>query len=203
MRSFAGIVYCVAGGHNVSRDHSLLCATIAPMSARSVHAVQSPHVLDFVSHSVAQTMRIGQRLGELLQRGDVVALRGDLGTGKTHLIKGIVLGLGSSDMVNSPSFVLINQYRAGTQRGGIPIYHADLYRIEQPVELQGIGLEEMLADDGICLIEWAERAEALLPDDRLDVHLSHLSETKRVVRFTPRGQHYEALVDMLKKMVFN
>jgi Predicted ATPase or kinase len=73
------------------------------MSVRSVHTVRSPHVLDFVSHSVAQTMRVGQRLGELLQRGDVVALRGDLGAGKTHLIKGIALGLGSTDMVNSPS----------------------------------------------------------------------------------------------------
>lgn len=176
------------------------CATIMPMRVRSV--VHSPHVLDFVSHSVAQTIRIGQRLGELLQHGDVVALRGDLGAGKTHLIKGIVQGLGSTDVVNSPSFVLINQYRAGAQRGGMPIYHADLYRIERPAELYGVGLEEALDGDGVCLIEWAERAEALLPDDRLDVHLSHLSETKRVVRFTPCGRRYEALVDTLKKTAF-
>jgi tRNA threonylcarbamoyladenosine biosynthesis protein TsaE len=173
------------------------------MSVRSVHTVRSPHVLDFVSHSVAQTMRVGQRLGELLQRGDVVALRGDLGAGKTHLIKGIALGLGSTDMVNSPSFVLINEYRAGVQRGGMPIYHADLYRIERLAELQGVGLEELLDNDGVCLIEWADRAEALLPDERLDVHLSHLSETKRVMRFTPHGRRYEELVDTLKKTSFN
>ncbi len=172
------------------------------MKARSVHTVNSPHVLDFVSHSVAQTMRVGQRLGELLQRGDVVALRGDLGAGKTHLIKGIVQGLGSTDMVNSPSFVLINQYRAGARHSGMPIYHADLYRIERPAELHGVGLEEALDGTGVCLIEWADRAEALLPDERLDVHLGHLSETKRVVRFTPHGRRYEELVDTLKKTAF-
>ncbi|MCS6940607.1 MAG: tRNA (adenosine(37)-N6)-threonylcarbamoyltransferase complex ATPase subunit type 1 TsaE [Roseiflexaceae bacterium] len=172
------------------------------MSAGSVHTVRSPHVLDFVSHSVAQTMRVGQRLGELLRRGDVVALRGDLGTGKTHLIKGIVLGLGSTDTVNSPSFVLINQYRAGAQHGRMPIYHADLYRIERLAELHGVGLEEALNGDGVCLIEWADRAEALLPDERLDIHLSHLSETKRVVRFTPHGRRYEELIDTLKKTAF-
>jgi tRNA threonylcarbamoyladenosine biosynthesis protein TsaE len=178
-------------------------ATMGAMNTRNVHTVRSPHVLDFVSHSVAQTIRVGQRLGELLQRGDVVALRGDLGTGKTHLVKGIVLGLGSTDTVNSPSFVLINQYRAGAQRGGLPIYHADLYRIERPAELQGVGLEELLDGDGVCLIEWADHAEPLLPDERLDVHLSHLSETKRVVRFAPRGRRYEELVDTLKKAAFN
>lgn len=173
------------------------------MSDRRARIVHSPHILDFVSHSAAQTVRVGQRLGELLQRGDLVALQGDLGSGKTHLIKGIALGLGSTDMVNSPSFVLINQYRAGAQCGSIPIYHADLYRIERPAELAGIGLDELLDGDGICLIEWAERAEGWLPAERLDVHLSHLSETKRVVRFVPRGRRYEELVDALKKAAFS
>jgi tRNA threonylcarbamoyladenosine biosynthesis protein TsaE len=172
------------------------------MSVRNIHTVRSLHVLDFVSHSVAQTIRVGQRLGELLQRGDVVALRGDLGVGKTHLIKGIVQGLGSTDVVNSPSFVLINQYRADARRGGMPISHADLYRIERPAELHGVGLEEALDSDGVCLIEWADRAEAVLPAERLDVHLVHLSETKRVVRITPRGRRYEDLVDTLKKTAF-
>ncbi len=173
------------------------------MSDRRARIVHSPHVLDFVSHSAAQTIRVGQRLGELLQRGDLVALQGDLGAGKTHLIKGIALGLGSADMVNSPSFVLINQYRAGVQRDGMPIYHVDLYRIERMAELASIGLEELLDGDGVCLIEWAERAEGWLPAERLDVYLGHLSETKRVVRFVPRGRRYEELVDALKKAAFS
>lgn len=173
------------------------------MTERRARIVHSPHVLDFVSHSAAQTIRVGQRLGELLRRGDLVALQGDLGAGKTHLIKGIALGLGSTDMVNSPSFVLINQYRAGPQHGNAPIYHADLYRIEQSAELAGIGLDELLDGDGICLIEWAERAAAWLPNERLDVQLGHLNETKRVVRFVPHGRRYEELIDTLKKAAFS
>ena len=103
-----------------------------------LHAVQSPHVLDFISHSAAQTIRIGQRLGELLRQGDLVVLLGDFGTGKTHLIKGVARGLGSADLVNSPSFVLINEYRAGEQHRSMPIFHVDLYRIEDSDELTNL-----------------------------------------------------------------
>jgi tRNA threonylcarbamoyladenosine biosynthesis protein TsaE len=169
------------------------------MSKQLPHAVQSQHVLDFISHSVAQTIRIGQRLGELMRRGDLVVLLGDFGTGKTHLIKGIAQGLGSADLVNSPSFVLINEYRAGPQHGGMPIYHADLYRIGDPAELAAIGIEEAWAGDGVCLIEWAEQAGDWLPLERLAIHFQHLSETKRVLRFVPHGARYEELLAEFKK----
>jgi tRNA threonylcarbamoyladenosine biosynthesis protein TsaE len=166
------------------------------------HTIQSQHVLDFITHSAAQTIRVGQRLGELLRPGDLVLLLGDFGSGKTHLVKGIALGLGSADLVNSPSFVLINQYRAGPDRHHIPIYHADLYRIEDPGELEGIGIEETWSGDGVCLIEWAERAQGWLPQEHLAIHLQYLSETKRVLRFVPHGQRYEALVADFKKTAF-
>ncbi|MBK9715681.1 MAG: tRNA (adenosine(37)-N6)-threonylcarbamoyltransferase complex ATPase subunit type 1 TsaE [Kouleothrix sp.] len=172
------------------------------MSKQIPQAVQSQHVLDFISHSAAQTIRLGQRLGELMRRGDLVVLLGDFGTGKTHLIKGIAQGLGSTDMVNSPSFVLINQYRAGPQHGALPIYHADLYRVEDPEELSAIGIEEAWSGDGVCLIEWAEHAGAWLPQEHLAIYLQHLSETKRVLRFVPRGARYEALVAEFKKTAF-
>ena len=97
--------------------------------------VQSQHILDIISHSAAQTIRFGQRLGDLMQQGDLVVLLGEFGAGKTHMIKGIAQGLGSTDLVNSPSFVLINEYRAGPRYGNLPIFHADLYRIEDPDEL--------------------------------------------------------------------
>src|SRR5262245_23385142 len=100
------------------------CARIKPMSKQSSPAIQSPRELDFISHSVAQTIRVGQRLGELLGPGDLILLLGDFGSGKTHLIKGIAQGLGSTDLVNSPSFVLINQYRSGPSHGQMTIYHA-------------------------------------------------------------------------------
>jgi tRNA threonylcarbamoyladenosine biosynthesis protein TsaE len=172
------------------------------MSKHLSPAVQSSHVLDFISHSVAQTIRIGQRLGELLQRGDLLLLLGDFGSGKTHLVKGIAQGLGSADMVNSPSFVLINEYRAGPQRQRMLIFHADLYRIEDPGELAGIGLEEAWSGDGVCVIEWAERAQGWLPQEHLAIHLQHLSDTKRVMRFVPHGVRYEALVAEFKKTAF-
>jgi tRNA threonylcarbamoyladenosine biosynthesis protein TsaE len=172
------------------------------MSKRASPAIQSQHELDFISHSVAQTIRVGQRLGELLRAGDLILLLGDFGSGKTHLIKGVAQGLGSVDLVNSPSFVLINQYRAGPAHHLMPIYHADLYRIEDPGELAGIGLEEAWSGDGVCLVEWAERAQGWLPQDHLMIHLRYLSDTKRVLRFVPHGQRYEELVGEFKKVAF-
>lgn len=172
------------------------------MNTQPSPLVQSPHELDFISHSPAQTLRVGQRLGELLDHGDIVLLLGEFGVGKTQLTKGIAQGLGSDAVVNSPSFVLINEYRAAAPRGGFPIYHIDLYRIDDQAELAGIGLEDALAGDGVCVIEWAERAHDWLPDDRLAIHLRHLSETKRVLRFVPYGARYVALVESFKRAAF-
>ncbi|HEU4321892.1 MAG TPA: tRNA (adenosine(37)-N6)-threonylcarbamoyltransferase complex ATPase subunit type 1 TsaE [Roseiflexaceae bacterium] len=165
-------------------------------------AIHSQHVLECISHSVAQTVRLGQRLGELLERGDVVLLLGEFGAGKTHLVKGVALGLGSDELVNSPSFVLINQYRAGPKHRRMPIFHVDLYRIEDPSELAGIGLDDALAGDGVCLIEWAERAAGWLPQDHLLIQLRHTSETKRSIRFIPRGPRPAALVEAIKRTAF-
>lgn len=164
--------------------------------------VRSPHVLEFVSHGPAQTIRVGQRLGELLQPGDLVLLVGDFGVGKTHLAKGIARGLGSDDLVNSPSFVLVNEYRTGPDRGARTIYHVDLYRIEDPAEVIAIGLDEALSGEGICLIEWPEHASAMLPHERLEVVMRHLSETKRVIRLVPHGARYEAITGALKQSAF-
>lgn len=159
-------------------------------------------MLDVFSHSAAQTIRLGQRLGELLQRGDVLLLNGEFGAGKTHLSKGIAQGLGSDDAVNSPSFVFINEYRAGAAQGRFPIYHVDLYRIDTPGDVVGIGLDEALSGDGVCIIEWADRAAEWLPAEHLAVQLGHLSETKRTLRFEPRGQRYTQLVDRFKRTAF-
>lgn len=164
---------------------------------------QLPGVLDVISHSPAQTIRIGQRLGELLRPGDVLPLYGDFGVGKTHLTKGIAQGLGSDDMVNSPSFVLINEYRASQAHRRARIYHIDLYRLEHPDALAGIGLEDALEGHGITIIEWAERAVGWLPSEHLAVHLRHLSETKRAIRFTPQGARAVSLVEALKQSAFS
>jgi tRNA threonylcarbamoyladenosine biosynthesis protein TsaE len=171
-----------------------------PVIQRS--STQLPSELDFISHSPAQTIRIGQRLGELLHQGDVVLLSGDFGTGKTHLIKGIAQGLGSNDLVTSPSFVLVNEYHAQRQSVSFPIYHADLYRLDQPAEVQGIGIDDLMQGHGVTLIEWAEHGGGYLPHEHLAIHLRHLSETKRVLRFVPHGQHYLDLMLTLKRTSF-
>ncbi len=165
-------------------------------------ATQTPHMLDFISHSPAQTERIGQRLGELVAPGDVLLLMGDFGVGKTHLVKGAVRGLGSSDLVTSPSFVLINEYQTQAHPRKLTIYHVDLYRIDDPHELAGIGLEELWESQGVCLIEWAERAEEWLPADHLTIYMQHLAETKRVLRFVPHGVRYQQLVNAFKDEAF-
>lgn len=164
--------------------------------------VQSPHILDIISHSAAQTIRLGQRLGEHLHAGDVVLLFGEFGAGKTHFTKGIAQGLGSNDLVNSPSFVLMNEYRAGAAQRRIPIFHIDLYRIDDDAELAGIGLDDALMGDGVCIIEWAERARDWVPTTYLSVHLTHLSDSKRVIRMEPHGKRYEAAIAALKKAAF-
>jgi tRNA threonylcarbamoyladenosine biosynthesis protein TsaE len=151
--------------------------------------------LSIISQSTEQTDALGRRLGALLRSGDLVLLLGDLGSGKTHLAKGIVAGLGSGDLVTSPSFVLVNEYRAGDAT----VYHADLYRIDTPDELLGIGLEEAWSGPNISLVEWAERAGARLPSEHLAVHLRHLDETSREIEIVAHGRRYEDIVDGLRR----
>lgn len=180
------------------------------MGKHSLPAVQLPSVLDFITHSASQTVRIGQRLGRHMHPGDVALLMGEVGVGKTHLVKGMALGLGSTDLVTSPSFVLVNEYQgywtppgsAEQQSAPVPIYHIDLYRIEDPSELMTIGIEEMMDDAGICLVEWAERAAHWMPGEHLAIHMQHLDETKRVLRMVPYGQRYHMLLDAFKNTTF-
>jgi tRNA threonylcarbamoyladenosine biosynthesis protein TsaE len=171
-------------------------------------------MLDFISHSTKQTFRIGQRLGGALQQGDVLLLIGELGVGKTQLVKGIVAGMGSEDLVTSPSFVLVNEYTSptsptlstpstpSTPSPPLTIYHMDLYRLDDPAELTTIGTDDMWDGMGVCLIEWANRAEEELPYEHLAIHMQHLDETKRVLRFAPRGDRYQALVAIFKNEAF-
>lgn len=111
-------------------------------------------------------------LGSFLKPKDVVALFGDLGSGKTTLIKGIVAGLGAKDAVSSPTFTIQHQYRGKE----VMIYHFDFYRIDTPQGLRSIGCEEFFDGDGICLVEWPEHANDLLPPQRWEIHLKQPSD---------------------------
>jgi tRNA threonylcarbamoyladenosine biosynthesis protein TsaE len=119
---------------------------------------------DILSESSEATFRKGQELAAALKPGSVVALSGDLGSGKTVLVQGICSGLGVSGVVTSPTFTLIQEYT-----GRIPVYHFDFYRLNALREIEDLGLSDYFESEGISLIEWAERAGALLPNDKIEV----------------------------------
>ncbi len=137
------------------------------------------------SYSEAQTESIGQALGLAVQPGDVLALVGDLGAGKTCLTRGIARGLGIDEAVTSPTFILVAEY---VTQGGFPLYHADCYRLgNAAAEAHDIGLDEIMGDDGVCVIEWADRIQRLLPPDHLLITLTATDDTKRRLDFHPTG----------------
>jgi len=107
----------------------------------------------FISHNPAETESLGEIWGRMAQRGCVIALSGDLGAGKTQLVKGLARGLGIAACVHSPTFTLVNEYDGGHLR----LFHLDLYRLETPEQITTAGLEEFLQPDGVTVIEWAER----------------------------------------------
>lgn len=132
--------------------------------------------------SEAETIALGHRLGRMLREGDVVALYGPLGVGKTTLVRGMVQGIGSSDWVMSPSFVLLRIYR-----GRILLFHLDFYRLRSEEEAWEIGVEEWLPGPGATVVEWADRFPALLPPERLEVWLSFADEG-RVAQVEGQGE---------------
>ncbi len=155
------------------------------------------HSLDFISHSEAQTRRFGARLGELLQGGDVICLAGELGAGKTCLTQGIGQGLGIEGPITSPSFTLINEYRQEQAR--LPLYHVDLYRLGESKEVLTLGLEEYFYGEGVCVVEWADRASEALPAEHLWIELRYVVETKRGLLMKAVGKRYEELLRGFKR----
>jgi len=157
--------------------------------------------LEIQSASVQETVALGERIGQGLQGGEVFAVTGPLGSGKTHLIKGIVRGCGHPDQdpVSSPTFVLVNRYRLPDGRR---LHHADCYRLKDaPLEMWDIGLDDLLAGDDIVVIEWADRIPGLLPDDRLEVAFTYVDDAQRSLTFTPHGVAWDALLARLQAAV--
>jgi len=141
------------------------------------------------TRSEAGTRLLASELAHELHRGDLVALFGELGTGKTQFVKGVCDGFGVRTHVTSPTFVILNRYEGSDAEGGeLLIYHLDLYRIGSVREIYDLGYEEFLNGDGVCLVEWGERLERLLPERRFDVRLSYgQSEQERLVEIEAVG----------------
>jgi tRNA threonylcarbamoyladenosine biosynthesis protein TsaE len=134
---------------------------------------------ELVATSPEETASAGERLAARLAPGDVVALTGELGAGKTCFVQGLVRGLGVTAAATSPTFVLVNEYR-----GRLPVHHVDVYRTHSLTELLDIGLAEMLDGDGVTLIEWADRCEALLPPRTVRVHIDGVGDDPRRISIT-------------------
>ena len=130
------------------------------------------------TNSVAETIAFGAQLASQLRAGDVLALSGELGAGKTVLIKGIAHGLGVEREVTSPTFTLIHEYDGGR----LPLFHLDLYRLDKMEQALAIGIEEYLLPAGATIIEWAEKIGPLLPENSIRIHIEHISETRRRIR---------------------
>jgi|EPASupsiteSAE347_1022098.scaffolds.fasta_scaffold05478_3 tRNA threonylcarbamoyladenosine biosynthesis protein TsaE len=154
--------------------------------------------LKLVSVSPGQTRAIASRLARALSPGDVIFLRGRLGSGKTVFAKGIAAGLGIDPVkVVSPTFVLIREYRGGK----IPLYHFDLYRLDGPQQAVSLGLEEYIQGDGVCVVEWPEKLGGLEYSQYLQVNIGlnkRREEKQRALEFIPRGGRYLRLLESLR-----
>jgi tRNA threonylcarbamoyladenosine biosynthesis protein TsaE len=143
----------------------------------------------FVSGSEEETISLGRRIGRLLAAGDVVAIMGELGAGKSVIARGICEGLGIKQRTRSPSFSFVNHYR-----GPVDVYHVDLYRVEGTRDLTTLGLEEMLFGDNVTLIEWAEKLGHMLPPAALEILIETAGEDKRRIIIKGEGEPREKLL---------
>lgn len=145
--------------------------------------------------SLAETEALGRRVGAHLFPGAVVALIGPLGAGKTQVARAIAVGLDIADpaVVNSPTFVLIQEYAAR-----LPIYHFDAYRLKSEAEFADLGVHEYFEGNGVCLVEWADKAPTTLPRERLEVRLAITGEETRHIEVTALGARYEALAEKIQ-----
>ncbi|MGE5777322.1 MAG: tRNA (adenosine(37)-N6)-threonylcarbamoyltransferase complex ATPase subunit type 1 TsaE, partial [Chloroflexota bacterium] len=157
-------------------------------------SILNEHTMDFFSRSPEQTRRIGTHLGGALQAGDVICLQGDLGAGKTTFVQGVAQGWGSRDAVSSPTFILVNMYRREDETR---LFHMDAYRLDSAPEAEELDFETMLAQ-GPLLIEWPERIDGLIPDERLWINLEYVDDEEREMNFKATGKRYDELLEVIR-----
>jgi len=147
----------------------------------------------FTSHSPEETQRFGKKLGQMARAGDVILLVGNLGAGKTCLTQGIAWGLNIDGYARSPSFVVVNEYR-----GRLPMYHIDLYRLKNTAEIADIGLDDYLYGQGLCVVEWADKALDLMPPQNLLIKIDFLGDNERKLELTSHGERYTTMLLKIK-----
>jgi len=132
--------------------------------------------LSIVSYSIEQTLNLGKQIGSFLKQGDIIALQGTLGAGKTTITKGIAKGLEITENITSPTFSLISEYA-----GRLPLFHMDVYRLDSAEDFIDLGIDEMLYGSGVCVIEWSEKIMTELPEDSIILKLKINSDGSRVI----------------------
>jgi tRNA threonylcarbamoyladenosine biosynthesis protein TsaE len=149
------------------------------------------------THSPRETLALATRVSSILRAGDVLALSGELGAGKTVFAKGIARGLGVDDEVVSPTFTLVREYE-----GRVPLVHVDVYRLDHIQELHDVGFDELVGGGSVTVVEWGDRIGELLPTERLEVSLAHGDgDDDRIVTLEPVGRSWVARADALAGVV--
>ncbi|AGX41589.1 tRNA (adenosine(37)-N6)-threonylcarbamoyltransferase complex ATPase subunit type 1 TsaE [Clostridium saccharobutylicum] len=151
--------------------------------------------MKFEINSVAETTQLGIKLGKLLNAGDIICLTGDLGTGKTHITKGIAKGLGIDETITSPTFTIVNEYDSGR----LKLNHFDVYRVSDPDEVYAIGFDDYIFSDAVSVIEWANYIEEILPKDLLHIYIEKdlaKGEDYRKIILTPYGERYNYIKEL-------
>lgn len=133
--------------------------------------------MKYLVNNVDETIAFGERIGENLKSGDIICLIGELGTGKTHLVKGIAKGLLIKDNITSPTFTIVNEYE-----GRLKLYHFDVYRVNDPVEIEAIGFDEYIFSDAVSIIEWANYIEELIPVEHITIEINKIPELNQNIR---------------------
>ena len=153
---------------------------------------------EVISRSPTQTRRIGMRLGEMLEPGDVVGLEGNLGAGKTTLVQGIASGWGSYDSVSSPTYVLVNVYRRLDRK---QLFHLDAFRLTSPEEAIDLDIDAMLGQ-GPLLVEWADRIEEALPEEYLWINMRFINDEQRDFIVHARGDRHKNLLERFREEIY-
>lgn len=141
---------------------------------------------EIITDSSEETFQFAEKLGGFIKPGDVLALEGDLGAGKTTFTKGLAKGLEIKRNVNSPTFTIIKEYQ-----GRLPLYHMDVYRVED--SLEDLGFDEYFEGDGVTVVEWAHLIDEQLPEERLTIFIYHDGDQKRRMVLEPKGKRYQQL----------
>jgi tRNA threonylcarbamoyladenosine biosynthesis protein TsaE len=148
--------------------------------------------LEITTTSPEETQELGKHLGGLAQPGDVFLLQGELGAGKTCLTQGIAWGLGIQEYALSPSFVIMRELH-----GRLNLYHIDLYRLDNIEESIDLGLDDYFYGNGVCVVEWPEKAMSIMPAKHLLIKISYLSDTGRRFKLEPNGERYQEMMGRL------